>query len=68
LADDPLDFARKVVELLNDPEPALALAARARAEVERNWDSAAVIARLERSYREALEHRSAGGRAQLADS
>jgi glycosyltransferase involved in cell wall biosynthesis len=61
LADDPADFARKVVELLNHPEPALALAARARAEIERNWDSPTVIARLERSYREIVRIKNAIG-------
>jgi glycosyltransferase involved in cell wall biosynthesis len=58
LADDPREFAQKVVELLNDSERGAALAARARAEVERNWDSAPVTARLESAYRAAAKNRA----------
>jgi GT2 family glycosyltransferase/glycosyltransferase involved in cell wall biosynthesis len=54
LADEADDFAHKTVKLLRDPEAATDMARRARAEIERNWDSTAVIGRLERSYRDLL--------------
>jgi GT2 family glycosyltransferase/glycosyltransferase involved in cell wall biosynthesis len=54
LADEPDDFASRTLALLRDPEAATDMARRARAEIEQNWDSTAVIGRLERSYRERL--------------
>jgi GT2 family glycosyltransferase len=54
LADEPAEFAAKVLSLFEDPEGAAAMAARARAEVERNWDMARVTRRLEASYRAAV--------------
>jgi GT2 family glycosyltransferase/glycosyltransferase involved in cell wall biosynthesis len=54
LAANPQEFARRIVELFTDPEAAAAVAARARHEVETNWDTQALTARLLESYREAL--------------
>ncbi|MDE3167754.1 MAG: glycosyltransferase, partial [Acidobacteriota bacterium] len=51
LADDPAEFAARVLALLRDPEAAAAMAERARAEVVANWDMAAITARLVESYR-----------------
>ena len=51
LADDPAEFADKVVALLTDAEAAAALARRARAGVKAEWDMAAVTARLVKDYR-----------------
>ena len=51
LADDPAEFADRVVALLRDPERAAAMAERARAEVEAQWDMAAITNRLVASYR-----------------
>jgi len=50
LADSPGDFAHKAIGLLN-AAPAIEMTSRARAEVEANWDSAVVTARLAESYR-----------------
>jgi GT2 family glycosyltransferase len=52
LADDPAGFADRVAGLFENPEGAAAMAARARAEVEANWDMAAITARLVDGYRE----------------
>ena len=52
LADRPQEFADRVVELLENPKEAAALASRARAEVEANWDMANITARLVDGYRE----------------
>ena len=54
LADEPEEFARKVVHLLDCTEQAHAMARRARAEVETNWDMAVITQRLAESYREAV--------------
>jgi glycosyltransferase involved in cell wall biosynthesis len=59
LADRPGEFADKIVELFEDPERGAEMAARARAEVEANWDMAAVTARLEESYREVVRQKRA---------
>ncbi len=59
LADDPLEFARRVLDFLNPTTPASDMTARARDEVERNWDSAIVTERLERSYRASLAAKNA---------
>lgn len=61
LADDPREFAQKIVELFRRPEEAAAMARRARAYVETRHDARAMAARLVESYREALE-RKAGRR------
>jgi O-antigen biosynthesis protein len=50
LADSPADFAERVVNLLKDPESAAAMALRARAEVEANWDMAAITRKLVDGY------------------
>jgi GT2 family glycosyltransferase/glycosyltransferase involved in cell wall biosynthesis len=51
LADEPRAFADSVIRLLEDPAYAADLAARARREVETNWDMAVVTARLVEKYR-----------------
>jgi glycosyltransferase involved in cell wall biosynthesis len=50
LSDDPQGFADRVVNLLENPEKAAAMASRARAEVELNWDMAKITARLVDGY------------------
>jgi GT2 family glycosyltransferase/glycosyltransferase involved in cell wall biosynthesis len=57
LADDAEAFAAKVVELLDHPDRAAAMAGRARQEVETNWDMAPITARLVERYRRILESR-----------
>jgi glycosyltransferase involved in cell wall biosynthesis len=52
LADEPEEFAAKIVQLLENPAKASELAARARAEVAANWDMAAITRKLEMSYRQ----------------
>jgi GT2 family glycosyltransferase/glycosyltransferase involved in cell wall biosynthesis len=54
LADDPAAFAARALELMRNPAAAAQMAARARAEVERNWDMAAITRRLVDGYREML--------------
>ncbi|MCS7315480.1 MAG: glycosyltransferase [Bryobacterales bacterium] len=54
LADDAETFARRVVEILEDPGKVRAMVERARHEVVRNWDSAVLTARLAACYRDAL--------------
>ena len=51
LSDDPAGFADRVVGLFEDPEAAAAMASRARAEVEENWDMAVITRRLVEEYR-----------------
>ncbi len=55
LAPDAEGFARHVVELLEDPERARAMAARARADVVEHRDMHAITARLAQSYRATVE-------------
>jgi hypothetical protein len=43
--------------LFEDPETAAAMAARARAEVEANWDMAAITGKLVDSYREMVREK-----------
>jgi glycosyltransferase involved in cell wall biosynthesis len=57
LADDPAGFADRVLTLMRDPESAARMAARARAEVEANWDMAALTGRLVESYRELVQEK-----------
>jgi glycosyltransferase involved in cell wall biosynthesis len=57
LADRPQDFADRVVDLLENPRKAAAMAARARAEVEATWDMAKVTARLVEGYRELVREK-----------
>ena len=54
LAADADGFARRVVELLDDPEKARAMAARARAEVVNHRDMKAMTAKLAESYKAAI--------------
>jgi glycosyltransferase involved in cell wall biosynthesis len=54
LADDAGTFADKVVALLLDTERAARMAARARHEVDANWDAGVVTDRLAEKYREIL--------------
>jgi GT2 family glycosyltransferase/glycosyltransferase involved in cell wall biosynthesis len=58
LADDPQSFAEKVLRVFDNSQMAAAMAARARAEVETNWDMAAITARLVESYREAVREKN----------
>jgi O-antigen biosynthesis protein len=57
LADDPAGFAARVLELFGDPAAAAETAARARAEVEANWDMAAITRKLVEGYRGLVEAR-----------
>jgi glycosyltransferase involved in cell wall biosynthesis len=50
LGDTAAAFAERVLALFDDPAGAAAMAARARAEVENNWDMAAITARLVAGY------------------
>jgi glycosyltransferase involved in cell wall biosynthesis len=54
LSDDAAGFAAKVVQLLEDEEAAAAMAARARREVEENWDMAGITRKLVGRYVEML--------------
>jgi GT2 family glycosyltransferase len=55
LADDAPGFADKVVQLLDNTRVACEMAARARREVEENWDMEVVTGRLVAKYRELVE-------------
>ena len=57
LADEPGEFAGRVLALLRDPERAAAMAERARAEVVANWDMAAITRRLVESYGELVKEK-----------
>ena len=57
LADDPAGFADRVLAVFADPDAAAAMAARARTEVETNWDSAAITRRLAEGYSELVERK-----------
>ena len=59
LADDPAEFAARVVSLLEDPAGASAMACRAREEVVENWDMAAITRKLAGGYAEALKRKCA---------
>jgi GT2 family glycosyltransferase len=60
LADSPGEFAQKAIGLLN-ADPSMEMTSRARAEVEANWDSAVVTARLADSYRALVAAKSNSG-------
>ncbi|MBM3774965.1 MAG: glycosyltransferase [Acidobacteria bacterium] len=67
LADQPGDFADRVLEIFDHPAQAAEMAARARAEVLENWNMPAVMRKLERSYRVALARkRAANGKASIS--
>jgi glycosyltransferase involved in cell wall biosynthesis len=55
LADDPAAFADRVLALFENPAAAAEMARRARAEVEANWDMAAITGRLVEEYRELVK-------------
>jgi glycosyltransferase involved in cell wall biosynthesis len=57
LADQPAAFAERVLALFEDPEAGAGMAARARAEVEVNWDMAAITRKLVDSYREMVREK-----------
>jgi GT2 family glycosyltransferase/glycosyltransferase involved in cell wall biosynthesis len=57
LADDPVMFAERVLELLEEPEAAAEMATRARAEVEAHWDMAAITRKLVEGYRELVREK-----------
>ncbi|MCC7173780.1 MAG: glycosyltransferase [Bryobacterales bacterium] len=59
LADEAQDFAAKILSLFGDPERARSLAARARAEVEANWDVTGATARLLETYHAAVVRKRA---------
>lgn len=59
LADDPAEFAAKVVHLLDHPDEAQAMADRARAHVAEHWDMPTLTRRLAECYsREVAAKRS----------
>jgi len=55
LAEDPADFARKIVELFDEPERARKLACRAREHVVATRDMRVLTERLVESYREVVK-------------
>jgi GT2 family glycosyltransferase/glycosyltransferase involved in cell wall biosynthesis len=59
VADDPAGFADRVAALMDDPRAALEMAARARAEVEANWDMAVLTDRLVEGYRQMVKQKRA---------
>jgi glycosyltransferase involved in cell wall biosynthesis len=65
LADDPAGFAIRVLELFDNPLKASAMATRARAEVEANWNMPAITRRLAESYRELVREKRSSGCADL---
>jgi glycosyltransferase involved in cell wall biosynthesis len=61
LADDPQDFADRVVELLHDPAKAAEMATRARAEIVERRDTGVMAEKLVASYRAELKRKSSQG-------
>jgi O-antigen biosynthesis protein len=59
IADHPADFAARTLDLLNHPDAAAGMAARARADVEANWDMATITRKLVDGYRELVETKRA---------
>ena len=59
LADDPADFAERVLSFFETPDAAAEIAARARAEVEAHWDMSVITRRLVESYRELVHQKRA---------
>jgi O-antigen biosynthesis protein len=57
LADDPEGFAERVLNVLENPGKAGEMAARARADVEQNWDMGVITGRLVESYRDLVERK-----------
>jgi glycosyltransferase involved in cell wall biosynthesis len=60
LADEPAEFARRVVDLLGDPQRAAEMTARAREEVAMKRDIRRMTERLLESYRAEVSRRNAG--------
>ena len=60
LADEPAEFARRVIDLLRDPQKAAAMAARAREEVLSKRDIRGMTERLVECYRAEVLRRNAG--------
>jgi glycosyltransferase involved in cell wall biosynthesis len=58
LADDPREFAERVLRVFAHPDEAAAMAVRARAEVVEKWDMAVITERLAESYREAVREKA----------
>jgi GT2 family glycosyltransferase/glycosyltransferase involved in cell wall biosynthesis len=58
LADDPREFASKIVQLFHDPEGAASMACRARDFVTGNRDIGRMTEALEATYRQALAEKS----------
>ena len=54
LADDPAEFARKIISLLDGPDRARAMALRAREEVKQTRDIAVMTARMVDCYRSVI--------------
>jgi glycosyltransferase involved in cell wall biosynthesis len=59
LAEDPAEFARKIVELFDDPEKAGKLACGAREQVVATRDMRVLTERLVESYRKVIEEKRA---------
>jgi GT2 family glycosyltransferase/glycosyltransferase involved in cell wall biosynthesis len=57
LADDPGEFAERVLALLSDSSKAAEMAKRARAEVESHWDMAVITRKLAHSYGELVRRK-----------
>jgi GT2 family glycosyltransferase/glycosyltransferase involved in cell wall biosynthesis len=57
LADDPAGFADRIAALFENPATAAAMAVRARAEVEANWDMAAITRKLVEGYGEMVKEK-----------
>jgi len=60
LADEPAEFARRVVDLLRDPQRAAEMSARAREEVVTKRDIRGMTERLVQSYRAEVLRRNSG--------
>lgn len=65
LADDPADFADRILALWENPQAAAEMAERARAEVEANWDMALLTRRLVESYRQMVREKRPTAEASL---
>jgi glycosyltransferase involved in cell wall biosynthesis len=59
LAGSPAEFARKILSVFSSPETGRELAARARREVETNWNTRVLSERLVESYRDVLAEKRA---------
>ena len=66
LADHPQGFADRVLALLENPQKAAAMARRARAEVEQNWDMTAITRRLVDGYGRLVKEKRNGARVEQA--